>query len=470
MALKGQIEKKESVTGKIHGLGYNEIQELKAEMQGTIAEAREATADAQEAADVIFTEFNTITKESDLFSVENGVYYNNVGERTEHSKYTSYHLRAESDFEFFFEGVMELLNQTEISTGSLYATVFSNGVASRENARVTENFSTEGHTTEFPWKMGMAISVKVGELFVISLPDDFYYHNGVEFVKGFSCRTTYGEAGMVMADGVQFGKDQVAEVKRISLQVFSEEEELLLDPPNLFPASFELWNSTGAILDQSVGAALLPSSREPSATYRIPITPGRSYVFTPTPAGGSNDCFFAVGDKNGICLDFVTESVDSYEVKLHYNGAIPAYIYYGVEDINNVGSIVFKDGRIGKLQRDVDAARDVAQQASNALNVAIQEVYDYINSAPAARIVNVALPASEWIGSGNLYSQVVNIEGITERSQVDLTPSVEQLSIFYNKDLAFVTENEDGIVTVYSIGQKPSNDYTIQATVTEVNV
>ncbi len=103
-------------------------------------------------------------------------------------------------------------------------------------------------------------------------------------------------------------------------------------------------------------------------------------------------------------------------------------------------------------------------------NVVIRELYDRINAAPVARVVNVALPANKWVGSGNLYSQVVNIEGITERSQVDLTPSVEQLSVYYNKDLAFVTENEDGIVTVYSIGQKPTNDYTIQATVTEVNV
>ena len=47
---------------------------------------------------------------------------------------------------------------------------------------------------------------------------------------------------------------------------------------------------------------------------------------------------------------------------------------------------------------------------------------------------------------------------------------MEQLAIFYNKDLTFVTENEDGVVTVYAIGQKPTNDYTIQATITEVYV
>ena len=88
----------------------------------------------------------------------------------------------------------------------------------------------------------------------------------------------------------------------------------------------------------------------------------------------------------------------------------------------------------------------------------------------AAKIGNVTILASKWVGTESPYSQVVTVEGVTENSQVDLTPSVEQLAIFHEKDLAFVTENENGVVTVYAIGQKPTNDYTIQVTITEVDV
>lgn len=87
-----------------------------------------------------------------------------------------------------------------------------------------------------------------------------------------------------------------------------------------------------------------------------------------------------------------------------------------------------------------------------------------------ARIAYVDLFATNWVGDSNPYSQVVEIDGVTENSQVDLTPSIEQLVIFYEKDLGFVTENEDGVVTVYAIGQRPENDYTIQVTITEVAI
>lgn len=91
-------------------------------------------------------------------------------------------------------------------------------------------------------------------------------------------------------------------------------------------------------------------------------------------------------------------------------------------------------------------------------------------SSASASIGTVELPAANWVGEGSLYSQVVAIDGVTDNSQVDLTPSVEQLVAFYEKDLTFVTENDGGVITVYAIGQKPANDYTVQVTITEVIV
>lgn len=92
-----------------------------------------------------------------------------------------------------------------------------------------------------------------------------------------------------------------------------------------------------------------------------------------------------------------------------------------------------------------------------------------IQTGGSARLAEVVLLANAWVGTKTPYAQVVSIPTVTENTQVDLTPSVEQLSIFYEKDLTFVTENEDGVVTVYAIGQKPTNDYTIQATLKEVS-
>ena len=87
-----------------------------------------------------------------------------------------------------------------------------------------------------------------------------------------------------------------------------------------------------------------------------------------------------------------------------------------------------------------------------------------------ARVSTVTLRAANWIGSASPYSQVVSIAGTTENSKVDLTPTVEQMAIFHHKDLAFVTENDDGVITVYAIGDKPTNDYTMPVTITEVTI
>lgn len=153
----------------------------------------------------------------------------------------------------------------------------------------------------------------------------------------------------------------------------------------------------------------------------------------------------------------------------------PTLVYSNI----TVGETIWNTETVVSEHSDIIAqfeARIAALETGDATEAQISKaVSDYLAKNPVAvgstaSIGTVNLLAANWIGGANLYSQVVAIDGVTENSQVDLTPSVEQLVIFYEKDLTFVTENEDGVVTVYAIGQKPTNDYAIQVTITEVNV
>lgn len=82
--------------------------------------------------------------------------------------------------------------------------------------------------------------------------------------------------------------------------------------------------------------------------------------------------------------------------------------------------------------------------------------------------VNLTLPAASWVTNEGLHSQVVTIDGVTATTKVDLQPTPEQATALQNCGSAFVAVNEDGVVTIYAIGVKPTASYSIQATLTEV--
>ena len=73
---------------------------------------------------------------------------------------------------------------------------------------------------------------------------------------------------------------------------------------------------------------------------------------------------------------------------------------------------------------------------------------------------------------GVRYGKRVNVNNatITPYSKVDLQLTSEQTAILYGKGLAFVAENDTGVVTVYCIGNIPDENYTFQVVVTEVVV
>lgn len=78
-----------------------------------------------------------------------------------------------------------------------------------------------------------------------------------------------------------------------------------------------------------------------------------------------------------------------------------------------------------------------------------------------------------WVCVGeNRYVQYVTeqLKGkVTANSKVDLQPTVEQLSMFAQKDVTFNTENEGGDIRVCAVGIRPENTYAnIQVMITEV--
>lgn len=99
--------------------------------------------------------------------------------------------------------------------------------------------------------------------------------------------------------------------------------------------------------------------------------------------------------------------------------------------------------------------------------------YMSIDSFVLPKAASVTIYTGKWEqDTDNRWYQVVTVDNavITPNSKVDLQPNAEQLAIFHEKDLAFVIENEDGVLSVYCVGQKPTNDYIIQAVVTEVAI
>jgi hypothetical protein len=109
-----------------------------------------------------------------------------------------------------------------------------------------------------------------------------------------------------------------------------------------------------------------------------------------------------------------------------------------------------------------------AQDAETLGGQSLDSIFNSINST-VDKISTISLPASGWTTATNIYSQVVTVSGATANSKVDIYPTPEQLVELQSAGIALVAVNEDGIVTVYALNNKPTSDYSIQVTLTEVH-
>ena len=149
-----------------------------------------------------------------------------------------------------------------------------------------------------------------------------------------------------------------------------------------------------------------------------------------------------------------------------------AWLSVGVYGTNTDGTEVIPTiwANVSPIQVGVNPDGDPSTDPTLPIWQTMMNYFSSLITRPASKVANVVLLASAWTGADGYYSQVVTIDGTTKYSQVDLKPNAEQLALFHEKDLAFVTENEDGVVTVYAIGDKPTSNYTVQVSITEVVV
>lgn len=135
------------------------------------------------------------------------------------------------------------------------------------------------------------------------------------------------------------------------------------------------------------------------------------------------------------------------------------------------------DGNLQRKQITANEAEKISGASlSTTLNASDSEiptskaVLDSIVSASSPdKISTISLPASGWAEATNVYSQVVTVSGATAHSKVDIYPTPEQLIELQSAGIALVAVNEDGVVTVYALNNKPASDYAMQVTLTEVH-
>ena len=132
-------------------------------------------------------------------------------------------------------------------------------------------------------------------------------------------------------------------------------------------------------------------------------------------------------------------------------------------------------------QAKADQAYDLADLAANMVYVGPdmptdQNIKVWINTSEEGtgvipvipRVATITLSKSAWVGSANPYSQVVNIATVTSSTKIDLQPTAQQIISLQNEDIALIAQNDNGVVTIYALGGKPSADYVMQVLLTEV--
>ena len=87
----------------------------------------------------------------------------------------------------------------------------------------------------------------------------------------------------------------------------------------------------------------------------------------------------------------------------------------------------------------------------------------------AVVIKQLSLPAASWLGSESPYSQTVTGLGTTANSKVDIQIDTAAYNTMVDSGTgAIYVANDNGTITAYALGDKPTADITVQVAISEV--
>lgn len=103
------------------------------------------------------------------------------------------------------------------------------------------------------------------------------------------------------------------------------------------------------------------------------------------------------------------------------------------------------------------------------------EVWGATNSgssgiADVPKLAKVLILANAWTGNNNPYSQSVTINGVGANSKLDLQPTPDQIVSLQDSEISLMLTNDNGVITAWAIGNKPTKDYVMDVLITEVTI
>lgn len=100
---------------------------------------------------------------------------------------------------------------------------------------------------------------------------------------------------------------------------------------------------------------------------------------------------------------------------------------------------------------------------ANRMNAAINEIMNSTSTAPSMAMDQITLQASAWVSQGDYHTQTVTLADVKANERIDLNADAVVLNQLMNDNVgAMYIENNEGVLTAYSIGGVPTADLTIQ--------